>query len=67
MDEVILDLTWLREQVAVWKFRTGQLTIEGETHLLLDGVDAVICCRLVVQEQVVIPARSLMNVMTKTV
>ena len=46
---------------------TGQLTIEGETHLLLDGVDAAICLRLVVQKQVVIPARSQMDVSKKTV
>ena len=58
MDEVILDLTWLQEQGAVWDFRTGQQTIEGQTHLLLDGVDASICRRLVVQKQVVLPPRS---------
>ena len=51
----------------MWNFRTGQLTIEGETHLLLDGVDAAIYRRLVVQEQVVIPPRSQMDVPTKTV
>ena len=67
MDEVIFGLTWLQEQRAVWNFRTKKLTIEGETHLLLDGVDAAICRRLVVQEQVVIPARSQMDVLTKTV
>ena len=67
MDEVILGLTWLQEQEAMWNFRAGQLTIQGETHLLLGGVDAAICRRLVVQEQVVIPARSQMDVPTKTV
>ena len=67
MDEVILGFTWLLEQRAVWNVRTGQLTIEGETHLLLDEVDAAICRRLVVQEQVVIPVRSQMDVQTKTV
>ena len=67
MDEVIISLTWLQEQEAVWNFRTEQLTIEGETHLVLDGVDASICCRLVVQEQMIIPARSQMDVPARTV
>ena len=62
MDEVILGLTWLQEQVAVWDFKTGHQTIEGETHLLLDGEDAMICRRLVVQESIFIPARSQMDI-----
>ena len=66
-DEVSLGLTWLQEQGAVWNFKTGHLTIEGETHLLLDGEDAMICRRLVVQESIVIPARSQMDIPTKTV
>ena len=67
MDEVILGLTWLQEQGAVWDLKTGRMTIEGKTHLLLDGEDAIICRRLVVQESVVIPARSQMDILTKTV
>ena len=64
---MILGLTRLQEQGEVWDFKTGHLTIEGETHLLLDGEDAVICRRLVVQESIVIPARSQMDIPTTTV
>ena len=46
---------------------TGHLAIEGETHLLFDGEDAMICRRLVVQESIVKPARSQMDIPTKTV
>ena len=67
MDEVVLGLTSLQEQGAIWDFKTGRLTITGESHLLLDGVDAAICRRLVVQEDVIVPARSQMDVPTKTV
>ena len=48
-------------------FKTGHVTIEGETRVLLDGEDAMICRRLVVQESIVIPARSPMDIATKTV
>ena len=62
-----MGLTWLQEQGAIWDFKTGRLPIDGESHLLLDGVDAAICCRLVVQEDVIVPARSQIDVPTKTV
>ena len=51
MNEVILGLAWPQEQGAVWDFKTGHQTIEGETHLLLDGENAMICHRFVVRSR----------------
>lgn len=65
MDEVILGLSWLQEQEAVWDFQTAQLTIGGETHFLFDGVDAPVC-HILMQKSVTIPARSQMNISIKT-
>ena len=67
MDEVILSFNWLQAQEAVSDFRTGQLTIEGEIHFLVDEVDAAKCRQLVVRDYVVVPARSQMDIVTKTV
>lgn len=46
---------------------TEWMTIDDEAHLLLDGVDAAICRLLVVQESIVIPVRSQIDIPTKTV
>ena len=43
------------------------MTIGEESHLLLDGVDAAICRRLIVQEDLVVSAHSQMDVTAKTV
>ena len=67
MDEIVLGLTLFQERGAVFNFKTGRLTIDGESHLRLDGVDAVICRWLIVQESDVIPARSQMDIPAKTV
>ena len=38
MDKVILGLTWLQEQGAVWHFRTGQPAIEGESCCSMEWI-----------------------------
>ena len=48
-------------------FRAGQLTIEGEIHLLLDGVHAAICRRMVVQDYVTVPASCQIDIIAQTV
>ena len=32
LDEIVLELTWLQEQGVVWDFKTGRLTVNGESH-----------------------------------
>ena len=67
MKEIILGLTWLHEQGAVLCFKTGQLTVEVVTHMLLDGVDGATWRSPVVQTAAVMPSSCEMDVTAKTV
>ena len=63
VDELLLDLAWLREQNATCKFGSGELSIGGGKYQLLDGEKSLQSCRRVlVMQDVVVPPRSQLDV-----
>ena len=68
VDELLLGLVWLREQNATWKFGSGELLIGERKYNLVDGVKSLQSCRRVlVMQDVVVPARNQLDVMANVI
>ena len=66
--EIMLGVDWLTQNDAVWDFRKGQVCLGGRSHLLCQRRgERRWCRRVVLQENVEIPARSQMDVLGKVV
>ena len=65
--EVIVWLDWLQGKGSLWNFRECKLTLDGETYLLLDSTKRMFCRRLILQEPVIVTARSQVDLPTRVV
>ena len=64
VQDVIIGLDWLQSRGALWNFDSGKLLINGEVYLLLNSQKRMFCRRLVLQESVLVPAQSEIDVPT---
>ena len=56
--EMLLGIDWLETQGAVWDLRRGEIFMHGEVYLLKARTSGGWYRRILVQEPVVVPARS---------
>ena len=67
IQEVILELDWLKSQGSNWNFCEMKPTIGKQTHVLLSVTRGVFCRRLVAHESVIVHARSEMDIPTMVI
>ena len=66
--DVMLGIDWLRENDVIWNFRRNEISIEGQTYQLESRTSKNRWCRRVIlADNIIVPARSQMNVETKAV
>ena len=65
VSEGMIGYDWLQENDCYWGFRVGQIMIRGEIFPLVGGDEKSACCRVIVQDRVVIPRCSETILMSK--
>ena len=58
VSEGMLGYDWLSQNDCYWGFRAGQVMIQDQVFALRQRDSTLSCCRITVQENVVIPSRS---------
>ena len=67
VSEGMIGYDWLQENDCYWGFRVGQIMIRNEIFPLEGGEETSSCCRVIVQESVVVPRCSETVLMSKAV
>ena len=64
--EIMLGIDWLTSNCVIWDFSSSSININGDQHgLVVGGSSSRRCCRVAVENDVTIPARSQMDISTK--
>lgn len=57
IEEIMLGSDWLAAQECLWDFRTGKIVIKGQPAIPMSRKGPILCQRVFVEEEVVIPPR----------